>query len=124
MKLFPSRLTWKSCPRPPRWLDGEGAAEWKRLARTLWKDGRLDKLSYTPFAMYCSAVGHYREYADQVEREGRMLRTSEGIEYPHPLADAAAAWLGLAREAAAGFYLDGPEGLKPLPTRLGEEGED
>jgi P27 family predicted phage terminase small subunit len=58
----------KRRPRPPKWLDGEGLAEWKRVAPTLYKLGLLTNVDVTMLALYCEAYATYLEHIEFLKR--------------------------------------------------------
>lgn len=78
----PATASRGCCPVLPKLLVTPLArAEWKRLAATLWADGRLNETTRSAFASYCLTFGRWAA----IEQEIARLQHEAGSE--------AAAWM-------------------------------
>lgn len=63
------------CPSPPAWLAPYARAEWKRTAPELHARGLLTPDVLQTLESYCSAAGAAREAEEQMQAEGRVVKT-------------------------------------------------
>ena len=84
----------RGLPSPPTYLNAYALEEWERLAQNLHAAGVLTVIDQTLFAAYCTAVAHWRQAEEDLERmaqvdpstHGAVLKTKHGNFVPNPLA--------------------------------------
>ena len=108
-------------PYPPRFLNDEGRAEWRRVIKLLIKAGLYSELDRTILAIYCSEYGAWREAMDKIEVEGKVLTTDKGYRYPNPLQTIAERARTAAQSALQQFGLSPSSRSKVSPSDAGKE---
>jgi P27 family predicted phage terminase small subunit len=63
----------------PTWLEGEAAAEWKRLAPVLHRLGLLTEIDETALATYCQAWARWREAERNIQKFGMVIKGKGGF---------------------------------------------
>jgi P27 family predicted phage terminase small subunit len=100
-KNEPQPLKSAEVPKPPDYLDGCGAQEWRRIAPELYRMGLLTLVDIPILALYCHAYSTWRTaseaLAQAAERDpvfkGLVIKTNRGTPVQNPI------WLA-ARQAA------------------------
>jgi P27 family predicted phage terminase small subunit len=64
---------------PPAFLEGEAAAEWRRLAGKLHRLGLLTEIDGTAFATYCEAWARWREAETAIKKFGMVIKGKGGF---------------------------------------------
>lgn len=98
----PAKATKTSAIEPPRWLVGEGLAEWRRLVSLLEELGILHQVDQAILAACCDAWARYMAARGRLKKVGPLVKPDNAAPYTHPLVtqlrDARADWLKMARE--------------------------
>jgi P27 family predicted phage terminase small subunit len=95
------------CPKPPGFLFGHAADEWRRIGPELHANGLLTRLDTTTFAVYCTAYGRWRTAEEMLEKEDLVTPGSSRNKVTNPI-------LKIAVEAARDVIRYGNEfGLTP-----------
>jgi P27 family predicted phage terminase small subunit len=55
-------------PEPPPWIEGEGAAEWRRVAPELHRLRLVTPVDLSVLEAYCLAYGHWRDAEEALAR--------------------------------------------------------
>lgn len=83
----------EKAPRAPRWLSGPAREEWRRLTPLLVHAGLYTDLDFQTLALYCQAVGDWREALEKINQTGgKVLTGTNGGLYQNP-------WVSLASKA-------------------------
>lgn len=78
--------------RPPAWLDAMAKDYWKALSGPLHDAGILNVATYELVANMCHAFSTYREAAEKLKKEGRVIKAHTGALKVNP-------WLTVERTA-------------------------
>lgn len=79
---------------PPAWLEGEAAAEWRRLAPVLSRLGLLSEIDGDALAQYCSLWATWRAAEREIVKHGMVIKGVKGIPVLSP-------YVGIAQRALA-----------------------
>jgi P27 family predicted phage terminase small subunit len=63
-------------PPPPEYLDAVAAAEWERLARSLWLNSLLGAEDVVVFSAYCEAFSDWQRYNGMIAEQARRERAA------------------------------------------------
>ena len=72
-------------PDPPKWLKGEGLAEWKRKAPLLYQQGTLSLIDDMLLAAYCRTYQLFREAEKKLTKQKLILKRKNGSDMKNPL---------------------------------------
>ena len=108
-------------PYPPRFLNAEGRAEWRRVIKLLIKAGLYSELDRTILAIYCSEYGAWRDAMDYLEAQGKVLTTNKGYQYTNPWQTIAERARTAAQSALQQFGLSPSSRSKVSPREAGKE---
>jgi P27 family predicted phage terminase small subunit len=73
----PKPASGKRAPSPPPYLNDVAAAEWRRLARVLHRNGLLTEVDDGTLAGLCENFALWRKASDELEEDGRLVLTTE-----------------------------------------------
>lgn len=117
-KNEPKPAADESLLTPPRWLDPEAKAEWRRVAPSLYTLGLLTNADRTSLSAYCKAYSRWYHAEKSMDREGLEVKTPSGFKQAQPKVAIAKGYAKQMQELAAQF------GFTPASrTRLAAEGD-
>ena len=109
-------------PYPPRFLNAEGRAEWRRVIKILIKAGLYSELDRTCLAVYCTEYDEWQDALRQVkETGGKVLTTDKGYKYQNPWQSIAEKARASARSTLKEFGLSPASRSKVSPTKADKE---
>lgn len=79
---------------PPEFLEGDAAAEWRRLAPVLHRLGLFTEIDGTAFATYCQTWARWREAETAIKKFGMVIKGKGGFPVLSP-------YVGVANRAMA-----------------------
>lgn len=71
-------------PKPPKHLDKEAKAEWRRMAKDLEPLGLLTNLDKAVFASYCQAFSTWSQATKKVQEGGFVFKAPNGMPMMNP----------------------------------------
>lgn len=89
----------------PRWLSKAAQKEWRRVVALMADLGVLTEADVNTLAVYCDAVIRYAEAAKQVEEQGAVIETENGLRQ-NPAVLVAEKYWRIMNKAAAALGLD------------------
>jgi P27 family predicted phage terminase small subunit len=90
---------------PPEYLNPAGAAEWRRVAPLLAKNGLLSELDLDGLGVYCRAFADWRDATAKLEQFGTVIKAPSGYPIQSPYVSIAAKALAVMRAFMTEFGL-------------------
>jgi P27 family predicted phage terminase small subunit len=108
---------------PPAWLEGEAAAEWRRLAPKFARLGLLTEIDGEALSQYCVVWARWREAETALRKHGMVIAGSKGGPVLSPYVAIASRALSQMRAYLDGFGMT-PSARTRVKTDPGPQPND